>query len=221
MSSKLFILGLPGSGKSRAARNIEFHAKNYSLMPQRFRDYDILYRMYREDKEGKHFRSTEDRGYDGFDVIDSRAFDDALIELNRQILQRNRLAYEAKELLIIEFSRVDYCKALEFFATHLLKDTYILFIDSDIPTCIQRIKERVAKVSEERTEDDPYVSEYIFETYYKQDHRDYLNSIAIRLQVQFGLPKENIHVIHNGPTVSEQEFEERVRTLTKGILKQF
>jgi len=220
MPVKLFILGLPGSGKSGAARNIELHAKNYDLIPKRFKDYDILYRMYREDKEGKHFRSTDDRGYDGFDVTDPRAFDDALVELNRQILHRNRLADESKELLIIEFSRVDYCKALDFFAAHLLKNTYILFIDSDIPTCIQRIKERVAKASEERTDDDRYVSEYIFETYYKQDHKDYLNSVTVQLQAQFGIHKQYIHVIHNGPMVSEQEFKGLVETFAKSILKQ-
>lgn len=220
MYVKLFILGLPGSGKSGAARNIALHTKNYGLTVQHFRDYAILYRMYREDKEGKHFRSTEDLGYDGFDVTNPRAFDDALDELNRQVLQRKRPVDESKELLIIEFSRVDYCKALEFFAEHLLKNAYILFISTDIPTCIQRIQERVAKPPVERTEDDHYVSKQIFENYYEQDQRDYLNSVAVQLQKQFGIHKENIHVIHNGHTVSEQEFKERVGTFVKNILKQ-
>lgn len=220
MPVKLFILGLPGSGKSGAARNIALHTKNYGLTPQHFRDYDILYSMYRKDKEGKHFHSTEDRGYDGFDVIDLKAFDDALDELNRRVLQRERLVDESKELLIIEFSRVDYCKALEFFAEDLLKDANVLFISTDIPTCIQRIQERVARPPAERTEDDRYVSENIFKTYYEQDHRDYLNFVAVQLQKQFDIHKENIHVIDNGPTVSEQEFKERVGTFIRSILRQ-
>jgi adenylate kinase family enzyme len=220
MTVKLFILGLPGSGKSGAARLIKAQADKHGWFSHHFKDYPILYRMFKADKEGKRFKSTLDRGYDGFDGLDPTAYDEALEILNRQVLQHKRPADESKELLIIEFARDDYCKALNFFVSHMSQDTYFLFIDADIPTCIQRIQARVAKPPVERTEDDRYVSEYIFETYYQKDHRDYLNSDAVQMQNQFSLYKESIHVIDNGPTVSEQQFKEWVERFARGILKQ-
>ncbi len=92
----------------------------------------------------------------------------------------------------------------------LLQDAYILFIDADINTCKQRIKERVIKPQAERTEDDNYVSEFIFETYYNRDHRHYLESVATQLREQFGIRAANIHVIHNGSEVSKNDFQKRV-----------
>lgn len=217
MPVKLFILGLPGSGKSGAARNIKGFITDYGKTPQHLRDYDILYRMYKEDKARKRFASTEDQGYDGFNVIDPQVLDDALIELNSRIAQKSKVVDEEEDLTIIEFSRVDYCKALRFFASHLNSNTYILFIDAEIPICKQRIKNRV---EHPKTPDDHYVSEYIFVAYYEQDHRDYANQVAAQLKEQFNIDNENIRVIYNGSTVSEQQFYDDVKAFTENILLQ-
>ena len=52
MEKKVFILGLPGSGKSTAARYIECLAKSNGWVPVRFNDYDILYEMFRRQSDG-------------------------------------------------------------------------------------------------------------------------------------------------------------------------
>ena len=215
MSVVIFVLGLPGSGKTAASRHIEKFSKENKWVPQRFKDYEILYNMYQNDEEGNRFSSTYDRGYDGFDVHDLSAFDEALIELERRVSQRPELTESAKELIIIEFSRDDYCKALSFFITYNLQNAHFLFIDADIDTCIKRIKYRA---DHPKTSDDRYVSEYIFEFYYQRDHRDYLNSVAVQLQEQFGIHKNSIQVIHNGPTVSEQRYYEEVKAFATSIL---
>ena len=215
MVVKLFILGLPGSGKSGAVLHISDFMRGHRWIVQYFKDYDILYEMYKEDNEGKRFRSTKTSGYDGFDVLDFSAPDEALEKLERKVSWRQKPADSEKDLIIIEFSRVDYCKALNFFASHLDQDAHILFIDADITTCKRRIKNRV---DHPKTTDDHYVSEYIFTAYYEQDHRDYANQVAAQLNAQFSIGNENIQVIYNGSTVTEQQFYDNVRVFTENIL---
>lgn len=215
MVVKLFILGLPGSGKSGAALHISDFMRDHKWIVAYFRDYDILYEMYKEDDEGKRFSSTKASGYDGFDVLDFSAPDEALEKLERKVSWRQKPAVGEKDLIIIEFSRVDYCKALNFFASHLTSDAYILFIDAEIPVCKRRIKNRVEYP---KTLDDHYVSEYIFTAYYEQDHRDYANLVASQIKMQFSVRDENIQVIYNGSTVSEQQFYDNVRAFTENIL---
>src|SRR5437660_1319390 len=183
MSVKLFILGLPGSGKSAAARHIKSFARQKKFRPRRFRDYPILYKMFQNDQkvnyEKKRFRSTQDLGYGGFDVLDIAVFNEALQKLHHKILRRKKLVDDGTELLIIEFSRDDYCEALSFFTSLRVNDAHFLFINSDIPTCKARIK---ARADHPRTLDDCYVSDYIFEAYYKRDHQQYITEVALQLK---------------------------------------
>ena len=68
MSVKLlFVLGLPGSGKSTIAHEIAKYIDNRGLESIRMNDYVILEQMYHDDIEHRQFRPA-DRG--GFDVID-------------------------------------------------------------------------------------------------------------------------------------------------------
>ncbi|MGB8345871.1 MAG: hypothetical protein WCD86_13370 [Ktedonobacteraceae bacterium] len=208
MGIVIFILGLPGSGKSSASRHIIEFAEKNNWGIKRFRDYKILFIKFLADRERKRFRSTE---YGGFDMLDHTVLDEVLEELNSRIEQPKESVDGNKELLVIEFSRNDYCRALSFFSSHLLKDACFLFIDAaDIQTCIQRVKKRVTKPTAERTEDDNDVSEFIFETYYNRDHGRYLESVALQMREQFGIRRENIHVIENGSEVSEEEFHKRI-----------
>lgn len=226
MVVKLFILGLPGSGKSSSSRYIEQFAEEHSWIAKRFGDYSILFVMFlaeeednrfRSTKQGKRFRSTE---YGGFDVLDHSVFDEALEKLGHKIEQHEKPADDDKELLIIEFARPDYYRALSFFSSYLLEDAYFLFVDAtDIQTCEQRIKERVTKPAIERGKDDNDVSEFILETYYNEDRGRYLELVAPQMIEQFGIRQENICVIENGPTVSEEEFHQRVRDFAVNILR--
>ncbi len=205
----IFVLGLPGSGKSAAARYIEMLARDYSRTPYLLQDYRILYEMSLADREGIRFSSTLHDGYDGFDVHDLSAFDDALKELVRQ-LQENERTFETNEVNIIEFARDDYCKALELFTPALLTDAFFLFIDAEVETCKRRIK---ARVENPQTPDDHYVSEYIFEAYYNRDHRQYLTTTAACLTEHFHIAEERIKVVDNTNGVTRQAFLSQVGEL--------
>jgi hypothetical protein len=212
MVQNVFVLGLPGSGKSTALRHIEMLARDYHRPPNVLQDYRILYDMFQADREGIRFSSTL---HDGFDVHNFSACNDALTELARCLREKERTA-KPKEVSIIEFARDDYCKALEFFASLSLAKAFFLFIDAEIETCKQRIKARVANP---RTPDDHYVSEYIFEAYYNRDHQQYMTEVALQLKQQFGVPIEHIQVIRNGSEISVQQFYQAVESFANDILK--
>jgi hypothetical protein len=220
MGLTVFAFGLPGSGKSAAARHIKSFVRQKKFRPRRFRDYTILYKMFQNDQkansEQKRFHSTQDLGYDGFDVLDFAVFDEALQKLHHNILQRKKMADDSREILIIEFSRDDYCKALSFFPSLRLHDAHFLFINSDIPTCRARIKERA---DHPQSWDDRYVSGYIFAAYYQRDHQQYITEVALQLNQRFGVPREHVRVIHNGPEVSVQQFYQAIESFADDILK--
>ena len=220
MGITVFVFGLPGSGKSAAARHIKSFARQKKFRPRRFRDYTILYKMFQDDQKAnnqeKRFRSTQDLGYDGFDVLDFDVFDEALQKLHQNILKRKELVDDSREILIIEFSRTDYCQALSFFPSLRLDDAYFLFINSDILTCKARIK---ARADHPQSWDDRYISDYMFEAYYQGDHQHYISEVAQQLNQQFAVPLEHIQVIHNGSEVSLQQFYQTVESFADDILK--
>jgi hypothetical protein len=215
MEQNVFVLGLPGSGKSTAARYIEMLARDYGRTADLLQDYRVLYNMSLADKEGKRFSSTLPDGYDGFDVHDFSAFDDALKELVRH-LQEKESATKANAVNIIEFARDDYCKALELFASVSLTEAFFLFIDAEVETCEQRIKARIA---DPQTPDDHYVSKYIFEAYYNRDHRQYLTSTAACLRERFHIDEERIKVVDNTNGVTKQAFLSQVEVFVTPILR--
>ena len=213
MVMKVFVLGLPGSGKSTAARYIEMLARDYDRAPNLLQDYRILYEMFLADREGVRFSSTL---YDGFDIHDLSAFDDALRELVHWLQEKERTS-ETNEVSIIEFARDDYCKALELFTSTLLTDAFFLFIDAEVETCKQRIKARAANP---QTPDDHYVSEYIFEAYYSRDHRKYLTLTTACLAERFHIDEKRIKVVDNTNGVTTQAFSSEVEEFVSPILRE-
>lgn len=235
MNKIVFILGLPGSGKSAAASYLE-QITNDKWNVFRFNDYKYLLEMAKADKDGLRFSSTKDKGHQGFDVHDLKAFDEALKILRDNVLRILPIKQSEKNdlrpsrqifvplvqlinkfvrmkrdtLIIIEFSRNDYCRALEFFKSiNLSQNTFFLFADANISACKQRIKSRVEKP---QTSDDYYVSEYIFEAYYQRDRREYLRSTANYLKQQFDVPPEHIHVVKNSQSQSLISFQRKVKS---------
>jgi hypothetical protein len=169
MPVKLFILGRPGSGKSTAYHYIEKYMglryQHWSI--SRYIDYEFLYAMYQREKlfpvnnSPKQFRSTE---FGGFDVLDFSVLDTALKKLEKQVRQNH---YPLKdELIVIEFARDDYKKALSQFSSSFLKDAYFLYINADLQTCIQRVKNRVTGSPTTDNQDNHFVSEHILTKYY-------------------------------------------------------
>jgi len=207
MTETVFILGRPGSGKSTATYRIAGSAWNIGWFVIRIRDYEILWQMYQNDTENKQFHSIE---YNGFDVVDFSVLDLALQEVEMRVLECMSPANE-RGLIIIEFARDDYDKAFKLFHRDIIQNAYFLFIEADVETCIQRIRERV---THPLTADDNFVSDYMLKNYYHKDSKEY---IASRLKADYNINK-HIEIIDN--MGSQQDFTEKVLRFAEKIFEQ-
>lgn len=194
MVEKLFILGMPGSGKSAIARfilkyvNGERNDQCWSAI--RFNDYAILLDMFHQDKAGKRFKPAHPSG---FDVHDLKVFDEALQNLEREVNSYiGSLDSKRNELILIEFSRNDYDNAFRQFNESFLKDAYFLYLDTELEKCKQRICHR--SVNPENLADDYPVSKYILEEYY---HTDDWTCIIGNLVKDFGVDLQHIWTFYN------------------------
>lgn len=188
MAAKLFVLGLPGSGKSTVARSILKYIRGQNNLAIRFNDYAILQEMFHDDIEGKQFKPADEGG---FDVLDLTVFDTALERLEQRV--KGDAAAKSAEIILIEFSRADYQHAFRQFSKEFLQDqgTYFLYLAADLDSCKDRIEHRTAHPV---FEDDYHVSEYIFEQYYHQDDGQYLPEI---LEREYQIDRQRVRIINN------------------------
>ncbi len=187
MAVKLFVLGLPGSGKSAVARYIAMYARDKGWKATHFNDYAILKQMFNIDIEGKQFKPAS---HGGFDVIDFTVINTALWRLE-QAVNQHLSSVKQQEIVLIEFARNNYLRAFRQFSNAFLQDAYYLYLDAGIETCKQRIWNRV---NNPVFEDDYNVSEYIFEKYYHEDDGKDLPDFLERYH-QFG--KQRVRIIDN------------------------
>jgi dephospho-CoA kinase len=208
MAVILFILGLPGSGKSTVFRHIENyviqqHAKTIS----RINDYDILLHIYQNDNE-KKFRPT--KKYEGFDIIDFSVLDDALQKIHDDADKLIK-SLPNTHLVAIEFARADYKLAFNHFNYSFLQDSFFLFLDVDILICKQRVRNRVIHP---KTIDDHFISGHIFNSYYSKDSKQYIFS---NLKQDYQLDDNKIKIFdNNGP---EDDFIEPINQFIDLVLK--
>jgi len=188
MAVKLFILGLPGSGKSTVSRYISSYAGDRLWSTTHINDFAILYEMFLEDTQGKF--KPADAEYGGFDILDLAVFDTALRKLEQKV-KAHFFAAKREEIVLIEFSRNDYEKAFQQFSQEFLQDAYFLYLKVELEICKRRIRERVA---EPNTPDDHFVSEYIFSSYYSGDNGNHLPQI---LERNYGINKLRVRIINN------------------------
>lgn len=191
MLVKLFVLGHPGSGKSTISRNIVTHIvqNQEDWLVQHITDYNILYKMFKVDHAQKEFLST---AHDGFHVLKQYVYNRALKTLKWQIRQiENLLPPQKDKLLLVEFARSDYQLAFKQFGKSFLKNSYFIFLDTEIDTCIYRINRRISNPT---TEDDHFVAKSIFESYYLRNPKNYLTS---SFSADFNLDKNLIKIIDN------------------------
>jgi shikimate kinase len=206
MPIKLFLLGLPGSGKSTVSRHIAKYVQNrynqWSVI--RDNDYDILHAMFEADTEGK-FTATE---HSGFNVNDLSVCDEALKKLEAKLRDILQTAPD-KHIITVEFARDDYIHAFGQFNHDFVQDAYFLFLDADFKTCKHRIHKRV---THPRTPDDHYVSKHIFKTYYAHYQRIYPITVLVQ---QYGIDEQCIKVIKNNGLYEHiaKEIQEFVDTI--------
>lgn len=207
----MFILGLPGSGKSTVAHYIDdYIVKQYQRSTKRINDYDILYEMFEADTEGR-FAPTSHRG---FDVLDLSVFDSALRKMEKEA-RALIPTMKSTALIIMEFARNDYIRSFEQFTHDFLQDAYFLFLNTDINICKKRIIDRVANP---KTEDDHFVSGYIFEAYYAKTDKDDGLRLSAHLQTEYGINGYRIKIIeNNGPY---ENILEEINEFVAFILKQ-
>jgi hypothetical protein len=187
MSAKVFVLGRPGSGKSTAARHLIELAgrRNYSYLF--IQDYDILYKMFLDDSKHEKFRPTN---CGGFDVIDYTVLDTALRQLEKNV--QASVEFRHTDIAVIEFARNNYSAALSVFSPAFLQDAYIIFIDSDLESCIQRVHERVTNPPRP---DRHFVSEHIMRTYYSNENWEYM---ACHFKQEYAIRKEVVAMRNSG-----------------------
>jgi adenylate kinase family enzyme len=197
MLVKVFILGLPGSGKSLASRFLMSLLRERGQGTSRFRDYDILFKMFQQDIEREKFAAAD---HNGFDVIDPKVLDIALQKLEKKvdIYMKSVLSHE---FILIEFARDNYRHALNQFDGNFLRDTYFLFIQANIDTCRSRLRERVVRPT---SLDDHHVSTYTFNTYYRYDDTEYILSY---LKANYGIKHKSIKIIENNSSLAHLETE--------------
>jgi thymidylate kinase len=212
MAVKMFILGLPGSGKSTVSRYISDYIKKQGKdwPTRRINDYDVLYKMFKADTEGK-FAPTS---HEGFDVFDLSVFDTALREMEKEA-QHLISTMKSTALIIMEFARNDYLQSFKQFKRDFLQDAYFLFLNADINICKKRIVERVANP---KTEDDHFVSGYIFEAYYDKTDKDDGLRLSTNLQTEYGINDQRIKIIENNGAY--EDILEKINQFIDFILKQ-
>jgi broad-specificity NMP kinase len=96
MAVKIFVLGLPGSGKSTVCRHISNYARDRHWSTTHFNDFAILYQLFQEDTQGQ-FKPAK---FGGFDVLDLAIFDTALWELEQKVSTHITSA-KLKEIVLI------------------------------------------------------------------------------------------------------------------------
>ena len=219
MAVKVFVMGLPGSGKSTATSCSAMEARDKKCRVQCFNDYDILLKWFKANPDGPDFSRT-DAG--GFDIHNYAVFDTSLHVLEQQVQQAIQAMMPSdKEIVTIEFARSDYRNALLQFSASFLCDAYFLFIDAEVETCKERVKQRA---SEQSSNDDHPVSDYIFEAYYRNG-REYctasdINAFHDKSNVPYDIQSQRIRIVKNVKGNTLQDFYTEIKRLTGMIIEQ-
>ena len=205
MAIKIFLLGRPGSGKSTAAHYIDAMTSEHGWSSIHINDYDFLRAMYQSDTHYQRFRPSV---YGGFDVLDFSVLDQALHSVEAKAC---RYIAFSRKLLLLEFARDNYQKALKQFQPAFLKDAYFLFFEANIDTCVRRVYERSSNPT---SCNDHFISEQMIRSYYHEENRPYL---TYNLLADYGISDKRVRVINNSG--SRKEFKAQIRSFVKTILE--
>lgn len=174
MAEILFLLGRPGSGKSRTARCVReaslktpYHAAGpcslQGLSVCHVTDYGFLRQLFLDEQQKKAaYRRFRPTNFGGFDVLDMSVLPLALQQVNACL---TRQLHKERTLLLVEFARRSYSyqEVWRYFRSDVLSRAFFLHLQADIQTCVQRVSKRART----RTfADDQFVSPNIMFDYY-------------------------------------------------------
>lgn len=195
MVEKIFLLGRPGTGKSTLAQILEPIAKENGWSTRHLYDYKYLHDMFLQEirdnapDEDRFFRQKGPKACQGFDVRAGKfkVLDTVLKQMADRVWIEEQNHSDENMLLLIEFARKEYVRALDIFGYEILKGAHLLYVKLGLDDCIARVQKR-ANIHRLRTEYDHYVSEDIMTGYYGKDdwsegqlskYFDHLRSIKV------------------------------------------
>jgi len=217
MLTCVFILGRPGSGKSSIAQQIVFIFRHYGWDVEYLYDYQLLQKLFLTELDNLPLNENERRfiprgpqGMYGFDVLDFSVLDEVLQDIAiKAIGISQRSSLQNKSLLLIEFSRNDYRKALSVFDHTLLHDAHLIYVESAFKACLERIGHRI----DHKLPFGHFVSDKIMWQYYLAD--DWLNGQCQRYLKEIeksGIYTNLHHITNNG---SQDELKQKVYEIVK------
>jgi hypothetical protein len=209
---KLFVLGMPGSGKSTIAQVIKQHVQQIAGWDGRHvSDYEILARLFREQRN--RFLPAP---YDGFTIRDPALYNEVLQKLEEQVKAIEQDATPGRnQLVLIEFARCNYQPAFKAFSLDFLKDASFLFLDVNIKVCQERVFQRVHKLKDEKTRFDCFVPRGIFTRYRLCENSEYFRDV---FRDEYGISQSRLKIITNDDALREALTE--INSFVDGVLKE-
>jgi hypothetical protein len=202
VAEKVFLLGRPGSGKTTALHYIQNYVCGTKPIPvhpnykhPKFthqREYTTLQEMMRSDSKNKFLPAK----YGGFEVRDDSVFEESARRFEERL--RNYLTTKAseEEFIFIELARKEYKESMRCFSPDFLQDSYFLFIEADVATCIERIHSRVAQSAPTGNH---FIPDHVLRDYYSQDNLAYM---ASDFKTNFNIQKE-VRAIDNRGSIDQ------------------
>jgi adenylate kinase family enzyme len=216
-----FLLGRPGGGKSTVSQLLETTAQKSGWVTRHIYDYKHLHDLFQQEiddnvpKEERSFCQKGPEVCQGFDVLNFKVLDTVLKEMADEVRTEELKHLTAAKLLLIEFARKEYCRALDIFGYEILNGAHLLYVKLDLENCIKRVRER-ADVHRLRSEYDHFVSEDIMRGYYGRDDWSDTGFSEYLYYLQSDLVPVSIKEIDNSGTY--QELEEKVDEIVNLLL---
>lgn len=138
-SSVVFIVGLPGAGKSYVRRKLEAELAQLGVENRGLTDYAFAYRDF------LHSMIKLEPQSGGFEAVEGGAFmvkdEETLSPALRSLAQAVRESMTRTEVTLVEFARADLLSALQEFSD-ISDRAYILHVDAPADLRAQRLRRR-------------------------------------------------------------------------------